>query len=602
MKRTVLDSSLIFQTALRPIQMKSLGKNAADQITPPFWNEKTKYFLIVVLVALIPVQALTSIRWKSATFEEGVHLAAGAYYLETGNYDKIPGYPPLTRMWLSLPAWLSNAKIPDRELSPLDMYPFEFGARFLYEYNDADFLLFQGRSMVVILSMLLGFYVFRMTKDLFGWNASIIALVLYVFCPNILAHSRLATLDLPLTAFFFITLFYYRRALIRPDNSSMVLSGVFAFLTINAKYTGLILFPVLCSLTIAHFIIADQQHRDRHPLLRSWKIFAFVCFFSIFLVNLEYSFQGSFESIQTYHVSLPKNHQNRMETIIPETFSKLPVLSSIPLPIPHEYFRGLDMTIYYDLNVPHPNWYFGKRYSYGEHWWHYYITAMTLKLPVAFLITILIALIVGVTACVYDPGKIEVFLFLFIPIFIFFLYFSLVCHSQLGLRLILPIFPFLFAVSGFSTQYLLQQKRPGFFLLSFLMIWYIFSSVTIFPHYLSYFNEIAGGPDRGSDYFADSNLDWGQDLKGLKKYMTEKGIKQINLIYYGPNGTFETNYYDIKLPQKYEKSTFPWAISATWLYYAEDNFMKCSVPFSLTSRKPDDRIGYSINVYLPEKK
>jgi len=36
---------------------------------------------------------------------------------------------------------------------------------------------------------------------------------------------------------------------------------------------------------------------------------------------------------------------------------------------------------------------------------------------------------------------------------------------------------------------------------------------TVAPHYLAYFNELAGGPANGFKELADSNLDWGQDLR-----------------------------------------------------------------------------------------
>lgn len=39
----------------------------------------------------------------------------------------------------------------------------------------------------------------------------------------------------------------------------------------------------------------------------------------------------------------------------------------------------------------------------------------------------------------------------------------------------------------------------------------------VYPHYLAYFNELAGGPRNGYQSLVDSNLDWGQDLKELRR-------------------------------------------------------------------------------------
>ena len=42
------------------------------------------------------------------------------------------------------------------------------------------------------------------------------------------------------------------------------------------------------------------------------------------------------------------------------------------------------------------------------------------------------------------------------------------------------------------------------------------SSLRTAPHQLAYFNEFVGGPGQGYRYLSDSNVDWGQDLRGGK--------------------------------------------------------------------------------------
>jgi hypothetical protein len=49
-----------------------------------------------------------------------------------------------------------------------------------------------------------------------------------------------------------------------------------------------------------------------------------------------------------------------------------------------------------------------------------------------------------------------------------------------------------------------------------MILWATVSTYRTFPHTLSYFNELTGGPDRGYEYLIDSNIDWGQDLLLLK--------------------------------------------------------------------------------------
>ena len=66
-----------------------------------------------------------------------------------------------------------------------------------------------------------------------------------------------------------------------------------------------------------------------------------------------------------------------------------------------------------------------------------------------------------------------------------------------------------------------------------LLAWSIIGTLRIYPYYLTYFNEIAGGPDRGRYILSDSNIDWGQDLVGLKNYVDQNQHRSIKLSYFG---------------------------------------------------------------------
>ncbi len=55
----------------------------------------------------------------------------------------------------------------------------------------------------------------------------------------------------------------------------------------------------------------------------------------------------------------------------------------------------------------------------------------------------------------------------------------------------------------------------------------------VYPHFLSYFNQFAGGINDGYHYAVDSNYDWGQDLKRLAKWTNDNDIKKIGVDYFG---------------------------------------------------------------------
>jgi hypothetical protein len=138
-----------------------------------------------------------------------------------------------------------------------------------------------------------------------------------------------------------------------------------------------------------------------------------------------------------------------------------------------------------------------------------------------------------------------------------------------------------------------------------LIGWYVGASCYIHPHYLAYFNELAGGPDNGYKYLVDSNLDWGQDLKGLKSYMQKHGIARINLSYFGTDSParYGISYdwlpsYGLPNPDPEKHKFVPkgWvAISATSLQgvYLGDS----DIYAWFRERKPVAKIGYSIFIY-----
>jgi hypothetical protein len=95
--------------------------------------------------------------------------------------------------------------------------------------------------------------------------------------------------------------------------------------------------------------------------------------------------------------------------------------------------------------------------------------------------------------------------------------FSLTSHLNIGLRHILPTYPVLFIGAGLLARPAAQRWLAGAALV--LVLWLAVESAAIRPHYLAYFNPLAGGPANGWRHLVDSSLDWGQDLPGLATWL-----------------------------------------------------------------------------------
>lgn len=118
------------------------------------------------------------------------------------------------------------------------------------------------------------------------------------------------------------------------------------------------------------------------------------------------------------------------------------------------------------------------------------------------------------------------------------LYFAMASMSslQLGLRLVMPSLPFALLIAGCAVRRLEQGRWR--WALAAVGVLLVAQNALIHPHQLSFFNTLAGGPTRAIRYLSDSNVDWGQDLSALRRFMRQHGIARINLSYFGTDNVW----------------------------------------------------------------
>ena len=250
-------------------------------------------------------------------------------------------------------------------------------------------------------------------------------------------------------------------------------------------------------------------------------------------------------------------------------------------------------------HMGHPGFLLGEYSNHG--WWNYLLVAFVLKTPIAGMLLLVSAFFIYLWNIRKNGGFEE--LFLLVPAAVIFGFFS-VNSQAIGLRYILPVYPFLFVFAAGAAKTFLSRKFLAA-VYGVIIAWYIGASLYIHPHYLAYFNELAGGPDNGYRYLVDSNLDWGQDLKGLGLYMREHGISKVCLSYFGSDTPerYGIAYdwlpsFQLRNPSPNVQTMTPhdWvAISATNLQgvYFEDRD-KYAI---LRTKQPVAKIGYSIFIY-----
>jgi 4-amino-4-deoxy-L-arabinose transferase-like glycosyltransferase len=542
--------------------------------------------ILLLLLALFLLQAISSMRLKSPTWDETSYFGLGYYLCKNQTWD-VPAstlHPPLSYYLNSIPYLFYDADETAWDLPPSFKgegasnlsFPLA-GLRLLTDRRyPQDQVLFWSRVPTVLIALLLGFFVWKWTRELSGTLSAAIVLLLFTFSPNILAHARFITPDLMLTCFTFIAVYYLWKVVKEVTWSSLLLCSLALGCALLSKYSALLLLPIYCILLVFVFFSQEKVSLPEHfpcsgvlmkdgsgaKLCRLAALLFIISFLALCVVCLGYMFHLE------YYVKGAMHQLAHAE-------------------------RG------------HPTFLMGMYSSTG--WWYYYLIAFLLKTPLPLLTLLVLSVLF------YRKHPRSRFLdhaFLVVPVVVFFLFFSieLLC---IGLRYILPVYPFLFVLAGMAITFRLKPVKVVYsVVVAVLCGWYVISSLAIYPHYLAYFNEAAGGSDKGYTYLVDSNLDWGQDLKGLGEFMKKKGIEKIHLSYFG---AADPRYYGIDyewmpsyyLPDDYSGEQrdrvfrFPRsgivAISATNLqnvYFSDKKFYDW-----LKEYTPIDKIGYSLFIY-----
>jgi len=556
--------------------------------------------------------AVNSYMRESATVDEPHHLTAGYAALTLRDYRVDVEHPPVVRMWAALPLLFKPGVTFDTE-DPLwrgGDFP-RFSREFLYRQSDADSVLGCGRFMIVLLGVFLGWLVFFWAREMFGFWPAVIGLGLYATEPNILAHAGLVTTDFGITLFFFGTIYFLWRTSRRLSPGNVAGLVACCSLAVVAKFSGLLLAPVVVILLVIRVCRGDPWGSDfgrtREYPGRSLKLCGIVALLILLLA------EGSFFTIWAgmgfrYLAAPAQLGSNSIILTKPTLIKAAPRLSAAINWIdqrhllPNAYTQGF---LFGQVKAQdRPSFLMGRFSPTG--WWYYFPLAFLFKTSITVLILFGIALVL---CAVNWKTLLDNEAWYLIPIAVY-LGVAMRSSINIGLRHILPIYPFVILACGKPISALQSRVSPRWLLL--LLVPAALELATVYPHCLAFFNQACGGPRHGLMLLADSNVDWGQDLKGLKQWMDKAHVQHINLSYWG---NALPQYYHIPytcLPKSSDFLSTPghageprWpgyvAVSAFQFRDAGREDIRALYD-PLLQREPAAVIGYSIYVYWVDKK
>ncbi|MFX1297383.1 MAG: ArnT family glycosyltransferase, partial [Promethearchaeota archaeon] len=352
---------------------------------------------------------------KSITVDEFSHFPSGIYNLITFDWRMDRESPPLIKCIPAIASIITKPKI-DTTLFEREPNTWSLGYYFMYNNWDKYKELFQyGRCVIILLGCSLGWLLYKFGTEIYGKKGGLFALFLFVFNPNILAHSRLITIDIGASCAIFFSIYCFWKYLKRRDLFSLLISGGSLGLAQLSKFTALLLYPIfiiiMCILAGKRiFYFGNRDNNDKPHLVKEFGHFLVIFFISLLMINAGYLFSGTFTPLGDY--SFLSGPLRKISSLVWET---------LPLPLPHDYITGLDS----QLAISEGNNPFYIGYLMGEHslkgWWYYYIIAFMVKNPLVFLLILPMTMAIWMKKSI---AKIEDSLCIWIPVIMYLLYFS----------------------------------------------------------------------------------------------------------------------------------------------------------------------------------
>jgi len=512
---------------------------------------KLSRFFPVFLIAAAVFFAVMSMVNDSQIVDEIPHVGAGYSYLVKQDMRLNPEHPPLAKDLAAIPLLFMGLKQTAFEsahwLNTINSQ-WEFGRLLIYNSgNNGDDIKFFSRLPMLLFYILSAIIIFKWGGQLYGETGGIIALMIFLFSPTVMAHSRFVTTDVPALFGVLLSIYTFTNYLKQPTRRHLLIAGLAFGVALLLKFSTFLLGPFLIAIGIFHGLIFDR-HKYGHWKYGLRTIWGSLAIFAI-------GFFGVVWLVYGFHVwNYPPEQQFYDTKALLSSFGNRTVADAVIWMADKPFIRALGQYLFGFLMVVQRSsggntiYFLGEIVNKGGP--IYFPFVYFIKEPLAWWILAFIAL-AGATYRVASVRRgwkrtfqwahdhfAEVVM---VGWLVFYWIISIRSTLNIGVRHLLPTYPFvIMLVAGQiarTAEWLRHHEKP--FIKAFsvtialLLGWYMYENIRIFPYYLTYFNQTVGGPSGGYRYVTDSNLDWGQDLKRLSLYVKENNIEAISLDYFG---------------------------------------------------------------------
>jgi 4-amino-4-deoxy-L-arabinose transferase-like glycosyltransferase len=376
------------------------------------------------------------------------------------------------------------------------------------ERNDgpSHSLLFRMRLAAGVFAVGLSVMVFLMGSKLFGESAGLLALLLVVFEPNVLANSALVTTDMGVTCFFLATIYCFYRYARQPSVLRLLLTGLAAGLTLSAKHSGILLAPMLLGLALVEIGCAERGRRKRMAgtLLGGFAAIA------VLAVAVLWAFYGFRYAARPAGLVM---NPTLSEYAAPLTGMNSWVIGHIAnwRLLPESYLMG--MTDIHYAAQQYPIFLLGHDYAHGV-WW-YFPVALSIKTTLGLIGLVVLASIALISRRLRQGRELA---YLVVPGAIY-LIVAILSGMNIGTRHVLFLYPLAALLAAAGLVALARYSRRWIWIGGGLVAFHVLSAMAVFPAEMAYGNEAWGGTANTHKHLSDSSVDWAQQLPHIKQWV-----------------------------------------------------------------------------------
>ena len=477
---------------------------------------------LVAVAAMLGQMAfamVTTAVQQSPTIDEPVYVATAEVYRQQHSLRYNPEHPPLGKLIIAAGTAFAGAGLDPAFTGDQT----GLGRHLLYESGNNPFrVMLLARLPVILLTLLFGLVVLAFARDLTGPVGGLIALALYSFSPDVIAHGSLATLDMPAAGMLLTAFWLAWRARERPlPYVPLAGAALGAALAIRASVLPAV--PLLIGLAGLSVWRARPGDRKRRLLIAAGAalgagvIAVAVVWFAYLAVD------------------------PRLRWTPPPGLPDVRGLKGLAvglLPFPDAYRDGMLIQFGFE-NRTFNGFLLGAAYQGSP--WYYLPVAIAIKTPLGML-----ALWLGGIVTMLVVPRLRVASLYLLPISAVLLLAAMAGARNYGTRYAIFLPLFLGVVAGAVALIELKWSRIA---AGLLVLWVAASSLGTFPFYLPYSNEAFGGTARTHLHLHDANVDWGQDLARLGQHLAAAYPgEQVWLVY---KGAGVPAYYGIRARDPY---------------------------------------------------